>query len=503
MDGSEKGAIAIPNDAARIASSLLLLLLLGCAVLVLCRSGGSPDLGWSDEIVYASMGRRIADGRGLTSSFYHHRAVLEGGVPMGDVHMPGHALTLALPFRLLGASEAAARLPSQVAFLISGVALFVLGLRCGGYRVAWSSGLLLYAWPLLGTYAVTAMAEATLVGLMAFWLLAYQGTLSRLTPGRAAGLGLLTGLALLHRETSVALIPPALLAVLDRRHDRSRRNLAAFALTLAPLAVLAHRLSQDRPRHPHFLEGLREAMTVGGLVGPPSGMAARNVEALVSGFGLTQALLLLWLGIPVLLLLSRGRAGAPWRQLDLLTAYLVLAHAATLIWVYPFRGWPALRVLLAVAPCLCLSAAARLARIRRGWWRVVASTCAILCVTALTLAAHRRLAADRREARLSGEASVARIEAATPRGRRIRTLMAHEAFLFGWRHYPAVVIWSLPDTPRELVRVVERAGVDAVLLPDDTPLTARMAARLERLGFATPARSGPRLYLRATEAASP
>ena len=79
-------------------------------------------LSWTDEIVYAVMGRNLASGRGLVSNFYDALSIIRKGHPLGDVHLPGQALLLGLSMRILGPTVQAVLLPAQLSFLLSGCA---------------------------------------------------------------------------------------------------------------------------------------------------------------------------------------------------------------------------------------------------------------------------------------------------------------------------------------------------------------------------------------------
>jgi 4-amino-4-deoxy-L-arabinose transferase-like glycosyltransferase len=480
------------------AAHLLLLALLGALVVGVLQSAGEPRLSWSDEIVYAVNGRRVTDGLGLTSAFYDHRVVLEQGIPTGDVHLPGHALILAVAFRALGASEAGARLPSQIGFVVAALGVFTVALRCCGVSAAWIAALMFLAWPAMGSYAVTAMGELTLVALASIWLLCWDRVYVRPTPVSAALLGLATGAMLLHRETSFALLPAALLPLLSVPAATRGRILGTFTLGAGPLVALAIIASAWKAHYPHFLQDLRASADGGRTLAHLFGMASRNIENFLGSFGdASQGVLGVTLATAVVLLVKRSEGAPRERRISLLAVYLLLAHAFVLLPIYPFRGWAAIRVLLVVAPALCVAAGCRLARVETRGRRVGVVALALACVLGVTTLAHRQLSEDRRLARGRERALVAEIEALTPPGRRVRTILAPAAFLYGWQHYPATVIWSTPASARELALVVEEGKADAVFVPGRLPLRERWDARLRELGFVprTSPAGDDRLYL--------
>ena len=70
------------------------------AVLGLAYATGSPGLRWSDEFVYAVVGRNLAEGRGFISNFYNPDAILAKGFPLYLAHH------LTVPPRVLIAPKA-------------------------------------------------------------------------------------------------------------------------------------------------------------------------------------------------------------------------------------------------------------------------------------------------------------------------------------------------------------------------------------------------------------
>lgn len=131
-------------------SDAVLVGLVGIAIVTFFALRGVPRLSWSDEIVYAAMGCNVAAGRGLTSNFYDPRAILADGFPLADVHMPGHALALAVSFAALGCREWAAIGVSQLAFILTGLILFRAAERVESRRAGALAAALYYVFPPAG-----------------------------------------------------------------------------------------------------------------------------------------------------------------------------------------------------------------------------------------------------------------------------------------------------------------------------------------------------------------
>ncbi len=96
-------------------------------ILTLAYLTGFPRLSISDEIVYAVMGRNLADFRGPFTNFYWPESIIEKGYPLGDVHMPGYMFIMSVFFFLFGPQEFVPFLPSQLAFIFAGVVVFWIG----------------------------------------------------------------------------------------------------------------------------------------------------------------------------------------------------------------------------------------------------------------------------------------------------------------------------------------------------------------------------------------
>ena len=462
-----------PNAKARSRPGGAALLGLGLAVMALSLYlwPGPPKLAWSDEIVYAAMARNIAAGRGATSSFYDARSIAERGWPLGDVHMPGHALLLSAAFAALGPREAAAPLVPALAFLAAGVALWRAARRVVSPTAAVVCAGSLYLFPSLARYAGTAMAETPVVLLACLHLVSWWRAHERPTARRLAVLGLLLGLGATVRETFLALLVPSLLLLWLLPRGRRLRAAASLLAPLAAYLVLVFLpLSRARAPYPFYLEDLLARPTAASVVRAFADNALANLRSLAwpgpeEATGLTTLLVVVATVSALVLLRRRGP-----RQLA--ATYLLLAVVSTVLPLavtYKLWGWTGLRSLLLLAPAtlVCVAAlldAVRSARLRRGG--TVVALVALLAVSAFL---DRRLVADRLQELEAGEEQARAIEAALacPAA---HVLVAEEAFRYGWRRPDAVVVWQgrLPEAT--LLGVAARAGA-----PSATVVEAQLA----------------------------
>ena len=208
------------------------------AVLGLAYVTGSPGLRWSDEFVYAVVGRNLAEGRGLISNFYNPDAILAKGLPPGDVHMPGHSLLLAASFRLLGVSESGALLPNQLSFIATALILSALSHRAFGRRAALQTAALFLAFPVQAATANSAMSEPTLVLITVLYLALWCRARTRARLPFAAALGLWLGLGATHRETFLVFLPTACYALWRWPRPVRLRAFLVFSASLAAWMTL-------------------------------------------------------------------------------------------------------------------------------------------------------------------------------------------------------------------------------------------------------------------------
>jgi len=440
------------------------------AVLGLAYATGSPGLRWSDEFVYAVVGRNLAEGRGFISNFYNPDAILAKGFPLGDVHMPGHSLLLAASFRLLGVGEATALLPNQLSFILAALILAALSHRAFGRPAALQTAALFLVFPVQAAVANSAMSEPTLVLITVLYLALWCRARTRARLPLAAALGLLLGLGATHRETFLVFLPTACYALWRwPRPSRLRAFLVFGAALAAWMALVFWPLYQRRAPFPHAFSDLVAAGT-----GPRAllGTMSNNVASSLAGVPWWGGEAWQWanraqhLTVAVALVVALRSSGLR-RELGLLAAFVHAATFAGLALVYPLLEWRSVRMLVwSIPPALVAIGAA-------SWWapaprrgRRLAATLFLAAVGGASVAGTRWMARDRAAQHEFGVAYaqyLARDLAAFPP----RLMIAPKAYRYGWEAYPvAVVVWDVTDLGR--VRALDhRLPIDAIVVREE------------------------------------
>ena len=436
-------------------------------------------LSWSDEIVYAVMGRNIAAGRGAISNFYDALSILRKGFPLGDVHMPGHAFLLAASFAVLGPTESAALVPSCVAFVLTGLLLFGLGRRLFDERVGVVAAVLFYVSPPMTAYAHTAMAELPLVFIgcayFACWCRAMVGPY-RTSPFLLAAL---IGLGATARETFLVLVPSALYALWRWPRPARLRGLIVFGAAFAScLLLVLGPLALARAPYPNFLSTILDLGAGPSMWRAVAHNFARNLGGLPcpgahpSGWTFTYQ----YLAGALLPLFCLARPVAP-RQL---AAFVLCSHVATvavLAGVYPLRDlvpveliavrpatwWAGVRALMFLAgPAAVLLAATIVSiRTRAVRWGVLGATIGLLSL--ISARSNAVLVADRIGAYRYDE-PFSRFVAESTAAFHPRVVLAEGAFLYGWQAYPVNVIWNATAEPAEIAALERVIPIDVIVV---------------------------------------
>jgi hypothetical protein len=432
---------------------------LGACSLAVAADAAFPRLSWSDELAYAVMARNVAEGRGVVTNFYDPRTVAVRTLPTGDVHMPGQALVIAASFSLFGPGEHGATAPARASYLACGTILYLLARRLGGIRAGALAALLFFTFPGVVTLAHTAMAELTVLLLAAALLATLEWCRRDDTARSAVLLATLSLLALSVRETLVVFLPVALL-VLFRGNRRKPRVLAFAAVVSAGLPALVHLYRQKAP-FPHSLSMVETAAD------PAHALAdnvARNLTAWWSWPPGPDQWAHAAIVVVIALANAAARAGAPrpQRLAAWLSAYLYAGTVAGLIPLYPLRGWAAVRMLsFAVLPAL-VSLAVGSARLTGRRFAIGASLL-VAPLAALSFLSNSALGADRRDQFERAERVANLIRDHAPPAP--HTVLARQAFLYGWQDYPITVVTDVPDTEEVALAVERRLAPDLVIVP--------------------------------------
>lgn len=444
----------------------LLVAALGVGVLLLAHLTGCPGLVWSDEVVYAVVGRNIQEGRGPLSNFYHPDAIVADGFPLRDVHLPAHAYLIGLSFAVFGTREWAALVPNQIAFLLGGVVLFDVARRTVGRRSAFAAAIVFYLFPPQPTFAHTAMSEPTLVlvAVVALWL--WVRCRDQPRKGVAALLGGLIAVGAAHRESFLVFLPAAVYAVWRWPRPERGRAAAAFAIVfLVGMALVFWPWHVARPRIPHTgFALLAEAGQPHRLWTAIGDTATANLTAFVSSaeHGWRRVCTLQAATVLVAALVGL-RAGGVRRDLAVLAAWSYLATFVVMFVSYPLSDWRAVRqFMFTLPPAFIVAADAALAR--RGMLDGIALRWAAPALLLFATAdAHAILTRSRRAA-LAVQREYASLLADVLRPYGPRLIIAPAAYRYGWDMYPvAVVVWDATDLPR--TKAVDHAlRVDAIVV---------------------------------------
>ncbi|MET0552470.1 MAG: serine hydrolase [Vicinamibacteria bacterium] len=448
------------------AACLAAVLLAGVVALALPRAFGSPPgLVWSDEIVYATGARHIADGHGPVSSFVHPDSILARGLPLRDVHLPAHAYLLSLGVRVLGTGEHVPALVGSAAFLLAALFVFALGrLLAGDAAGLWAAALFAF-FPGVSAYGRSGMSEATFFPLVAGWWLLWCAALRDRGPWQAGALGLALAVTATHHETALALLLPAAFALWRWPREGRRTAALAFAAGFLPWMALVFRpLYRARAPYPHVVSFMLDSVRETGSLRPFADTLARNLQPWSHpGAGLAVYALIVLCALAAVALTGRTRdlrrSLAVWTALVLAATFVVLAP------LHVLRGWIPVRMFavlvppaLAVIACGLASRGSRLAR--NGPPALALAAC-----LALLVPANRWLARDRQEHAGEGRAYSAfiREHVSSP-----RVVIAERAYRYGWDAYPVTVVDVDVDGLR-FAALAKRTAIDAVVTSRSAP----------------------------------
>ncbi len=409
----------------------------------------------ADEFVYLGGARHFARTGSLDARYYDADAILRRGYPHQDVHAPGYAILLGAFDVLAGAGNAAAVSLNVVAYLAAGLLAYALARALDldpsrGLKV----GLLMLVLPGVLPYVYWAMPETVLAAIVLAALVLAAGAEDR--PWRALAAGAVLGLAFLVRESALFALP-ALVALL-----RGRARRAALASFVVSVLLVYAPLSRHRaPGGANFwapssgrafgFEAVQAAR--GGRVAAAADLVGRrvvtNATELVgpSTTWTERGILATFVALPILAL-ARWRALPPPARrylIGLLVGYA--AVVALLFGVYVVVQWSGFRYALFLMPGF-------LPLVLPEGRRAGTVAGALVATGLLLLMGIRTIVNDYKASRQKRQAGIADyVERYVPTPPE-RIVLAN-GWLYGWRHYPAEVVSSVPDG--EALRKLERA----------------------------------------------
>ena len=461
------------------------------AVLLICALAlavsyqlGSPRISGSDETYYAVVARNLAERGSLNTTLHLPSEIIQSGYPHRDTHMPGYMLILALSVALFGPTDAAMMLPSQVAYLASGLVVYWIARKVFSRPVGYASAAAFCLHPLIWFYANTAMAELSLVLIALAFLAVWLDALERPRLRHSLGMALLLAGGSLVRPTFPVFLVPALVALWRWPAATRRRAWLWFAVAGAALALgVVVPLSQQRAQGTYkFYQLLNLAdwqATAQGFVDNFVLQASRHA-GLPEDFpfdyvGLLQGVTLLVSAVALVRLRGRARALAGYFLYTGATTWLVLSV------FYTNTGSRGLRSLLMVIPPGLILLNGLLARVRprrlgRG----------LVWSQLLFLAAFGWLGMrgpiDERLEFYQEESREADVIAQNLNAYHPRVVLAYKAWLYAVRYFPVDVIRDFPDSLQIMRQLQERLVIDAVVVDERAQRDQLVeAARLGRI----------------------
>lgn len=446
----------------------LLVLAIGLTILVIFYFQSFPKLSWSDEIVYAVMGRNIATGRGVISNFYHPDSIAEKGFPLGDVHVPGHAFFLALSFLMLGPTEYAAIFPNQLSYLVGGLILFWVGHRLFTKQAGFFIALLFYLFPPLITYSHSAMAELTLTLVSIVYFALWIKAVTQPNLFQLAVLALVLGLGMTIRETFLVFLPSAWYALwLWPRAERVKAGVYFSLVFIAYTLFIFWPFYQARAPHPHFLSNLFELESPSLIL---QGLWENVLTNLKNFPFFGQAAWQQAYTVQYLLMVVIASCYFTFSTIQKRIAIFVLfGYIGTflgLVAVYPLSSWAGVRAFTFLMPPALVLVGSMVSRLNSAWLRygtfsLVAGLLLYISVQGNQVLTLNRVAEHERGQRYS-EFLTAYTAHIAP-----QTVMMKGAFLYGWQAYPVNVIWKVTTDPAT-ARVLERTTpIDVIVVGEE------------------------------------
>jgi 4-amino-4-deoxy-L-arabinose transferase-like glycosyltransferase len=444
---------------------------------------GFPRIAWSDEVLYAVVARNLVEHGSLQTTLYYPEAIVRGGYPLRDVHMPGYMLLLALPVALFGPTDAALMLPSRVAFLLSGLLIYWLGKQLFSPAVGYASVVAFCAYPVFFNYANTAMVELALVliALLYFgvWVAALDGP--RLYQGVV--LAVLLAMGILVRETFFVFLPAALYAVWRWPGETRRRASLLFAASfLVLLAGVVYPLSQGRSYYPNSFSNVLDMgdlrLIANGFLDNFSLQASRYIREFDNfpedHVRTIQAIIVLLGLVALLRFQKKGREAAGYFLLASLVAWLFLSIFFT------SNGWRGLRQLMMTLPPGLILLNGLVFSLRPTWVRLglFGTQLALFCV--FTWFTAQALTADRAD-HYKEDYAEARILAENIGAYHPHMVLAYRPWLYALQFFPVNVIYRWPDSLGTWQGIQQHVVIDAIVV--DNPAQRDQILQASQVGL--------------------
>lgn len=447
----------------------LFLLVLGSSILAAFYFSTLPRLSDHDEILYAVMGRNLATGRGLTSNLHHVIAVVKDGLPLADVHMPGHMILLGLSFWLLGQYEYAAFFASQAAYILSGLLLYWAGCRLANRRVGLFSAILFYLFPSFVAYANTAFSELTLTLLSMLFFVIWLKSLLNPKTHLMAWLALIFIAGMIHHETFLLFLPPILYSLwLWPKAERLSATLW-FGLTAASLfGLIFLPLYLSRASYPHVLAEAGDLATTEALKRLITENLTVSLKAIFWYQDFTwQSVMWLQYLLPVVALLTLSRFTHTQKIVAGYVVFTFVGNFVGLTPLYPLRHWHSVRMFMHLVPPALMLVAVLIGQIKPSSRQYSVAVVILLLMGGLTISFNNGLV-TRHQRELAGwshfdQVMRRNLDRFTP-----SVIMLDGAFRYAWDYYPATVMYeteSIRDIAT-LEKLFQTVPVEAIMVQE-------------------------------------
>ncbi len=426
-------------------------------------------LSWSDEIVYAVMGRNIVNGQGVISNFYHPKSILAKGFPLGDAHIPGHTFFLALSFLLLGQTEYAAFFPNHVAYVLSGILLFWLSSNLGNRWAGFGTSLLFYLFPPIISYANSAMAELTLIFVSIVYFAIWYKALTNPKRVYSILLVIILGLGMTIRETFILFLPSALYVLwLWPKQERVKTGIYFGMIFIPYILFIFWPFYQAKASYPHILSSIMDLETQSVILEELLVITVSNIKATLSLGGASVwrlAYIAQYLTV-VFIAVLYFKFSKIEKQIVIYVLFSYLANFFGLVAIYPWWGWTGIRLFMFIMPPALILIGCAISRLKFPWLKygtISLAACFLLYASVQAnfgLTKHR-LEAYEREQR-TAELIKTHIGQFQP-----RAVMADKAFLYGWQAYPVIVVWRVTQDPKQARVLEEYISFDVVVVKEE------------------------------------
>jgi 4-amino-4-deoxy-L-arabinose transferase-like glycosyltransferase len=444
---------------------------------------GFPRVSWSDEVYYAVVARNLVEHGTLQTTLYLPEAIVRGGYPLHDVHMPGYMILLAFPIAILGPTDAAMVLPSQVAYLLAGLLVFWAGKRLFSRAVGYVSAVAFSIYPLFFHFANTAMAELSVVLIAMLYFAVWIATLENPHLYQSLGLVVLLIAGTLVRETFLMFLLPALY-ILWRWPSATRwRARILFGLSFFVLvAGVVYPLSLNRSYYPNNFNEVLDRGDFWLIVKGFWDNFVLQASRYISRFDifpqhyiqLMQSFLVLLGAVSFVRFKKVQKAAAGY----FLFTYLGMLFLLSIF--YSSTGWRGLRGLMMTLPPALIVFNGLVFSLRWQWVKYCLVVAQLVLFSLFAWYAMEALVADRVDFYME-ESPKAQLIAENVNAYHPKVVMGYKPWLYALKYFPVTVIWRLPESLEMMQKVQQHVVIDAIVVDNPGQRDEIIQASQERM----------------------